>query len=46
MFMVRYGRFCTQNSEKIDKNVSIKVQIIEFCSDFARDYIKMRFRGF
>ena len=35
--ILRYGRFCAQNSLKIDQNVTVKYKIIEFCSDFAHD---------
>ena len=45
-YFLRYGRFCTQDSYKSDQNVTINDQTIEFCSNFARDYIKIRFRRF
>ena len=29
---------------KLNQNVTINYQIIEFCSDYARDYVKTRFK--
>ena len=34
---LRYVRFCTNYSQKIDQNVTINEQIIEFCLNFARN---------